>query len=232
LDMDPIKSTQDVIRCDLLKPTVQKYCDFCHVNLCLSCIGKHISDDYDKHKGHAFSALLDIYKEKRKVITKDTEELENILSPTYDGIATELETQIANLDGEYDKLITYVLNQGEEWHRQIKIIMDKMKAEIEDIKVKHMSILKEHLDEIKKEVIRLQGWVPINLCVTSSGDLLVTMHKDDETQSKIVRYSNYKEKQTIQFDDKGQSLFLGTNSIKYITENRNLDICIADWEVF
>uniref|UniRef100_K1Q8D5 Tripartite motif-containing protein 3 n=1 Tax=Magallana gigas TaxID=29159 RepID=K1Q8D5_MAGGI len=78
-------------------------------------------------------------------------------------------------------------------------------------------------------LIKLQGWKPINLCFTSTGDLLVTMYSVDGTQSKVVRYSGYTEKQTIQFDDKGTPLYSGNEKIKYITENRNHDICVADW---
>ncbi|XP_078309532.1 uncharacterized protein LOC111107711 [Crassostrea virginica] len=79
-----------------------------------------------------------------------------------------------------------------------------------------------------EEIITLKGWTPTNLCVTSSGDLLVTMYRDDKTQSKVVRYSGSTVTQTIQFDDEGQPLYSGTGWIKCITENRNLDICVAD----
>ena len=49
--MDPRSSAQDVHRCDLCETAiVHSYCDFCHVNLCIPCIGRHISDGYDKHK--------------------------------------------------------------------------------------------------------------------------------------------------------------------------------------
>uniref|UniRef100_K1QFJ7 Tripartite motif-containing protein 3 n=1 Tax=Magallana gigas TaxID=29159 RepID=K1QFJ7_MAGGI len=80
-----------------------------------------------------------------------------------------------------------------------------------------------------EELITLPKWTPGNLCVTSTGDLLVAMFSDDETQSKVVRYSGSTEKQTIQFDDEGKPLYSGNNNTKYITENRNHDICVADY---
>lgn len=79
-----------------------------------------------------------------------------------------------------------------------------------------------------KEIIFLKGWTPINLCFTTSGDLLVVFYNDEETLSKVVQYSGTSQKNTIQFDDDGKPLYSGNNKTKYITENKNLDICVAD----
>nr|XP_022308028.1 uncharacterized protein LOC111114031 [Crassostrea virginica] len=76
-------------------------------------------------------------------------------------------------------------------------------------------------------VLRLEGWYPHGVCSTFSGDLLVSMNNDNHTQSKVVRYTDFKEKQSIQFNDHGYPLFTSLCGL-YLTENRNLDICVAD----
>ncbi|XP_062586295.1 uncharacterized protein LOC134247901 [Saccostrea cucullata] len=76
--------------------------------------------------------------------------------------------------------------------------------------------------------ININDWVILNVCTTVCDELLVMMVNASKTQSKVVRFANSKEKQSIQFDDEGKPLFSLGISSKYIRENKNRDICVAD----
>nr|XP_034306449.1 RANBP2-like and GRIP domain-containing protein 5/6 isoform X2 [Crassostrea gigas] len=112
--------------------------------VCSSCMASK------QHKGHNFVEVTEVYKAKKDDIKKDTKELKNHISPTYEEIALDLDNQLANLDGGYDKLTTTISKQGEQWHKEIDIVINKMTTEISDIKVKHKELLQKHLNDIKQ----------------------------------------------------------------------------------
>lgn len=124
--------------------TCELQCRDCNIFICTSCVGSK------QHKGHDIWELDDIYKTKKENIKKYAEELKNLISPTYAEMVHDLETQIANLDKGYESLTTEISKQGEKWHKEIDVVITKMKTEIDEIKVNHREILQNHLDDIKE----------------------------------------------------------------------------------
>lgn len=90
---------------------------------------------------------------------------------------------------------------------------------------KSVNIVKNKLVE---NVISSIYWKPRNVCCTSDGDLLVIMDNSNSKETKVARYSGSKETQHIQFNDKHQPLFSFGDNMKYLSENRNQDVCVAD----
>lgn len=78
------------------------------------------------------------------------------------------------------------------------------------------------------EVIKLSEWIPRGLCSTSRDDFLVIIDNNEYKETKVVRYSGFKENQEIQFTEYGEPLYSFDDNIKYISENQNLDVCVAD----
>lgn len=56
-------------------------------------------------------------------------------------------------------------------------------------------------------LIKIRGWKPCSICTSTTGELLAFIVSDDNKQSKVVCYSGSTEKQSIEYDDKGQHLY-------------------------
>jgi uncharacterized protein YbbK (DUF523 family) len=73
-----------------------------------------------------------------------------------------------------------------------------------------------------------QGWYPLGLCCTRSGDILVSMCTADNCHLKIVRYQGQKITQEIDKDAHGNAIYQGGNYVVFVTENTNDDIVASD----
>ncbi|XP_048767610.2 tripartite motif-containing protein 3-like [Ostrea edulis] len=130
--------------------------------------------------------------------------------------------KLLNLQG---KLLTSIQTESGNWPRDLAVtrVGDLVYTDFDKRTVNLVN------DKQIQTIVRLKGWRPWNVCCTASNHLLVTMISDDRKQSKVVRFSDSTETQSIQYDNMGRPLY-SSDDIKYLSENRNLDICVADCE--
>ncbi|XP_056007716.1 E3 ubiquitin-protein ligase TRIM71-like [Ostrea edulis] len=168
--------------------------------------------------------LLD---EPRLTATIDTEyiQLSSVSCLSEDQVWTcSLNNKTMKLLNLQSKLLTSIQTKSENEPRDIAVTRDGYLV-YTDTRDGTVNLIK---NKQIQTVITLQGWIPLSVCCTAANNLLVTMVSDDRNQSKVVRYSGSTQKQSIQFDDQGRPLYSSGGYYKYISENRNLDICVAD----
>lgn len=153
------------------------------------------------------------------------------------GIAYQSNDKVWVRGGYADKKITYLKFYDINESREIKSIsLDTIPSSSIDVALtksgaliyscsltKTVNICRG--DDESETLIRLEDWSPRGICVTSSGDMLITLTQ--KNKSKMVRYSGTIKKQTIQFDDRGKPIEDTDSFHLYITENKNNDICVA-----
>ncbi|XP_062598820.1 E3 ubiquitin-protein ligase TRIM36-like [Saccostrea cucullata] len=220
-----IYSGQDILLCELCQTAaLQSHCELCHVNLCIVCVGKHLSDSSKrhnvvpykhktstpnnpicpihahkhcelfcekcdipvcstclssrKHKGHDLSDVLQKMNSKTKDVEKDLEELEKRIYPTYRKIAADLKSEKVNVEEHYAELTTAVNKQGEDLHKEINNLVFKRKSEIEEMKVKHLTILNKQENEIKGNTANvLKTILQLKKTLASDNNLLASSYE-------------------------------------------------------
>ncbi|XP_062595051.1 uncharacterized protein LOC134256423 [Saccostrea cucullata] len=230
--MDFPNSAQDIVRCDFCEiRVVQSYCEICHNNLCKTCVGEHLSDSTRRHRVVPFkekTSMPDLPKcHEPEILTTIDTRYENIFSVTClsdEEIwirGSENILRLFNLQGE---LLKSIKTKSGNFACDIAVTRNR-ELVYTDPGTRTVNIVKNN--QIKA-VIKLESCEPYYVCSTAFGDLLVTVVNDDDKQSIVVRYSGSTIKQTIQFDSEGIPLYSPGYFSKYMSENGNLDICVAD----
>ncbi|XP_061194223.1 uncharacterized protein LOC133202420 [Saccostrea echinata] len=126
------------------------YCMECDIPVCISCIAS------DQHLGHKIVKIEQVLNERRNKIIKDLTELNQIIYPTYQDIASDVQNRMGQLEKEYGDLSTAITKHGEDWHREIDKLVTKLQAEVDIMKNTQLKTLQNHLDEINKKMSKIK----------------------------------------------------------------------------
>lgn len=234
-------SAQDVLRCDQCEaPVPSLYCIPCQVNLCKDCVEEHVVDESNQHNVVSTKHRLSTHYPEFSSTTEGKMPYKSWILSVIDTGYKELYS-VAWLNDEQiwtsgkDKVLKFFNSEG----YVVDTFQTKSGNAPSDITVTQTGTViyadysAETINEARNAkvyvAIHLLGWKPHGVCISSSGELLVTMDSYDNKQTKVMRYSESLEKQNIQWDNRGQLLY-SCGGIKCLDENRNLDICVADYD--
>ncbi|XP_061168946.1 E3 ubiquitin-protein ligase TRIM45-like [Saccostrea echinata] len=124
----------------------EMHCNNCDIPVCSNCLvtGKHL--------GHTFVKVLQFRKDKLDKIIKVETELKEIIYPINEDIASDVQNRMSQLEEEYGDLSTAITKHGEDWHRKIDQLVEKLKAEVEEMKITQLETLERHLNEIHEKM--------------------------------------------------------------------------------
>ncbi|XP_062600692.1 uncharacterized protein LOC134262329 [Saccostrea cucullata] len=120
------------------------YCDQCDIPVCDTCIASH------QHLGHKFIKILQVLDEKKENIILKRNELKQTIYPIYQDIVSDVQNRMSQLEKEYGDLSTAITEHGEDCHRKIDKLVQKLKAQVDEMKNTQLQTLQKHLDEVDK----------------------------------------------------------------------------------
>ncbi|XP_062580190.1 tripartite motif-containing protein 2-like [Saccostrea cucullata] len=161
------------------------YCKQCELSVCSECLTS------DQHLGHKFSDILNVVNEKKDKIIKEQSELRETIYPTYQDIASDVQNRMSQLEKEYGDLSTAITKHGEDWHREIDKLVQKLKAEVDEMKNTQLQTLQKQLDEINKTMSGIKDEINTSCTVVESNEVSKLFNLKSVN---IERYKNLPEK--------------------------------------
>ncbi|XP_062569905.1 E3 ubiquitin-protein ligase TRIM45-like [Saccostrea cucullata] len=154
----PTCTTHDKKQCEM-------YCTQCDIPVCISCVA------LNQHLGHELSKILQVLNEKKGMIIKQRNELNETIYPTYQDIASDVQNRKSQLEKEYGDLSTVITKHGQDWHREIDKLVKKLKAEVVEMKNTQLQTLQKHLDEINNIISDIKDEINSMETATDTNDL-------------------------------------------------------------
>lgn len=154
----PFNKRRSTPMCHQHSPKIcELFCEQCDIIICATCVS---SGDHEQHKKVDIGEKINSMKEDFK---KDVQELEELILPKYEAVVSKIPDKKAAFETNSQTLKMDIVKKGEEWHKEIDNIINKLKSDIEEIDSRQKTILNKQEDEyahiiseIKRNIFRLK----------------------------------------------------------------------------
>lgn len=108
------------------------------------------------HPARSTGGNFQCFEAIKQEIQNDLQELENIIYPKFQKVASNIPVQKAYINKHSPKLTEALKVQKEYWHREINNIIKKMELEIAEQESKQLALLESMKMKSPKECMKLQ----------------------------------------------------------------------------
>lgn len=133
------------------KKICELFCEQCNSIICAICVS---SGEHELHQ------KIDVWKKidnMKNDIQKDIEELKRSILSKYETIVSNLPAQKAAFGANFQKLKLDVAKKGEEWHKEIDNIVNKLQSDIDEMASGQKTSFKKQEDEYARLICEIKG---------------------------------------------------------------------------
>lgn len=133
------------------------HCEECDIPICATCVS------CGEHEQHKKVDITKTFENKKTLLQRDLQELEESISPEYQEIASDIPGQKVNLIKNSEIVMGDIDHYGDALHREIDFIIKTMKSDLKETNEKYLSVLitqenkiERSMSEIKKTIDNLK----------------------------------------------------------------------------
>lgn len=156
------------------------FCRHCDIPVCDQCISI-------QHNVHDVVDIFENFKSKKEVLRKDLQELEKSSCPDYQKMLSDIPAEKAELHANFQKLGKAFNKQGEKLHREIDIIVEKLKFNLDQMETKQLAKLTMHEEEIQRLISKVTQTISYVKDLLNCNDIcLVSLYKSNNEELKSI----------------------------------------------
>lgn len=146
------------------KKNCELFCEQCDSIICATCVSS------GEHEQHKKTDVLEQIDNRKADLQKDIQELEELILPKFEAILSKIPEQKAAFETNSQKLKIDIVKKGEEWHKEIDDIINKLKSDMDEMASRQKTVLNKQEDEYARIISEIKRSIFVLKCNLNTND--------------------------------------------------------------